>query len=144
MKGGSAQETFETLRKALESGEGERAKSLYADDFVLVGYSQSNPPSAPLKVEGARNVERGLREVFERETERQRAGYPAPSWPTMPEVESRTIGNEVIGDNRFSYIEECGLAGGGRVVAAVTCEVQDGVIVRETVVETWDEEVART
>jgi hypothetical protein len=53
------------------------------------------------------------------------------------------LSNEVIGENRFSYLETCDVEGGFHCVVAVTAEIQDGRIVRETIVETWDEEPAR-
>lgn len=138
----AAQRIFEEFRRATEDGDGERLRSLYADDFVLIGYSQTNPPSRPLKLEGVDRIEDGLRNVFDREPERQRAGYPAPSWPAC-ECLSRRISNEVITENRFSYLETCDLGGELHCVAAVTAELRDGRIVRETIVETLDEERAR-
>src|SRR3712207_5306067 len=101
MENRSAREVFETLRRALEEGDADAARALYSEDVVLVGYSQSRPPSSPLRVEGRSNIEGKLQEVFEGETARRQAGYPSPSWPIMPEVTSSRLSDEVIGDDRF-------------------------------------------
>lgn len=141
MKKTDARATFESLKEAVESGSSEALEQLYDDKVVLVGYSKNNMPSRPLKIEGKREIEPALRSVFDRETERQAAGYPAPTFPwTRVDAEVRqSIQDEVIGEDRFSYNLICDYGDGKRLIASSVCDVREGRIIREVTQETWDE-----
>jgi hypothetical protein len=47
--------------------------------------------------------------------------------------------DEVIGKDRLSFDVACQYASGERVLAASTCDLQNGKIVREVTVQAWDE-----
>jgi hypothetical protein len=49
------------------------------------------------------------------------------------------VEDEVIGEGRIAYNEACEYPDGIRVLGATTLELQDGKIVRQTIVEAWDE-----
>jgi hypothetical protein len=49
------------------------------------------------------------------------------------------VEDEVIGEGRIAYNEACEYPDGTRVLDATMLEWQDGKIVRQTIVEAWDE-----
>jgi hypothetical protein len=48
------------------------------------------------------------------------------------------IGDEVVGEERFSYTETCEYPDGNEL-AAVVCDLRDGKISRAVQLQTWDE-----
>jgi hypothetical protein len=136
-----AQQAFLTLKRAVEGGDRDALTALYADDVEFIGYSKNNMPSRPLRFSGRDSIDRELKEVFEREPERQKAGYPEPTFPWVGEFgpQRQTIVDEVVGEDRFSYMMVCDYGQGLQLVSASTAYVQDGRIIREITLETWDE-----
>jgi len=52
---------------------------------------------------------------------------------------THTIGDEVVGDNRFSFTETCEYPDGNRVFASMVCDLRDGKVSREVQLQAWDE-----
>ena len=48
------------------------------------------------------------------------------------------IQDEVVGDNRMSFTEDCQYPNGTRVFTSSTLEMRNGKIVREVEVQEWD------
>jgi ketosteroid isomerase-like protein len=112
--------TFELLRDATESRDAEAMLALYEDDAVMLEFDMRNPPSAPMKLEGKEDIGWMIRDVCGREM-------------------THTIGNEVIGDDRFSFTEMCEYPDGNLVFSAMVCDLNDGKIARQVGLQAWDE-----
>ena len=115
----TALRTFESLRDASEHRDPDALMVLFSDDAVLVAYDKDNPPSKPQEFRGKGNVEEYLRDVYAREMTHQ-------------------VSDEVIGEDRFAFIERCEYPDGTRVVAETMCELRDGEIAREVLTQAWD------
>jgi hypothetical protein len=111
---------IETLRAAAEERNAEAMLDLYADDAEYVRVDRNSTPSSPMKLRGKGKIAEYLRDVFGREM-------------------THRIENEVIGEERIAFNWACEYADGTRVLAAETCEVRDGKIVRQVSVQAWDE-----
>ncbi len=51
---------------------------------------------------------------------------------------SHKVEGEVVGEDRVSFIEACEYPDGTKVLSAMTLEVREGKVVRQTSVEAWD------
>jgi len=49
------------------------------------------------------------------------------------------IGDEVIGESRFSFTEQCEYPDGNLVFSAMVCDLNDGKIARQVGLQAWDE-----
>ena len=110
---------FETLRRAREQRDADLLLSLYADDAEVRVVDRSTPPSSPKVLRGEEASEY-WRDVCGRDM-------------------THRIENEVIGAERVAFNEACKYPDGTKVLAAETLDVRDGKIVRETIVQAWDE-----
>ena len=116
----TAADAFAALRHALESNDAEAVLDAYADDAVVIGYSERNRPSSAQLLGGRAEIESWVREVVSRNL-------------------THSFTDEVISDNRFAAVETCVYPTGEHVVSAFICDVRDGKIVRQVGVEAWDE-----
>jgi uncharacterized protein (TIGR02246 family) len=116
----TAADVFAALRQAWEFNDAEAILAAYADDAVLIGYSERNRPSSAERLQGRAAIEPFVRDVVARNLQ-------------------HTLGDEVVGDDRFAAIETCVYPSGEQVVSAMVCDVRDGRIVRQVGVEAWDE-----
>lgn len=111
---------FEVLRRAINESDAEALIGLYADDVEVKIVSKNTPPGMPCLFRGRESIAAHLREVCGRDIKHR-------------------IEDEVIGEERISFNEECEYPDGAKVFAATTLEVRDGRISRQTTVEAWDE-----
>ncbi len=111
---------FEAMRQAIEGLDAETLIGFYADDVEVRIVSKNTPPSMPCRFRGRESIAGHLRDVCGR-------------------AMTHIVHNEVIGDGRVSFNESCEYPDGMRVLSAVTLDVRDGRIVRQTSVEAWDE-----
>jgi ketosteroid isomerase-like protein len=112
--------TFELFRDATESRDADALAALYADDAVMIEYDMRNPPSSPMKLEGKEDIEFMVRDICGREM-------------------THEIGDEVIGEDRFSFTELCEYPDGNLVFSAMVCDLNDGKIARQVGLQAWDE-----
>lgn len=112
--------TYESIRDASERRDADALAALYADDAIVLAYDKDHPPSRPMRYDSKREIEAMLRDVCSREMSHQ-------------------VGDPVIGEDRFAFIERCEYADGTKVVAETLCELRDGMIVREVMTQAWDE-----
>jgi hypothetical protein len=110
---------FETLRRAREQRDADLLLSLYADDAEVRVVDRSTPPGSPRVLRGQEAAEY-WRDVCAREM-------------------THRVENEVIGAERVAFNEACEYPDGTKVLAAETLDVRDGKIVREVIVQAWDE-----
>jgi ketosteroid isomerase-like protein len=111
---------FEAMRQAIEASDYHALVALYADNAELRTINKNSTPSAPQVLRGKEEISEMLRDVCGR-------------------VMTHHVEDEVIGEGRIAYNEACEYPDGTRVLGATTLEWQDGKIVRQTIVEAWDE-----
>lgn len=111
--------TYESMRDASERRDADALAALYADDAIVIAYDQDHPPSKPMRFDSKPEIEAMLRDISSREMTHQ-------------------VGDPVIGEDRFAFIERCEYPDGTKVVAERLCETRDGMIVREVMTQAWD------
>ena len=111
---------FEAMRRAIEGSDYGALVSFYADDAELRMVTKDSTPSAPTVLRGRQEISEMLRDVCGR---------------TM----THHVEDEVVGENRGSFHEACEYPDGLKVLGATTMELRDGMIVRQTNIEAWDE-----
>ncbi|HTK06524.1 MAG TPA: hypothetical protein VL485_05120 [Ktedonobacteraceae bacterium] len=118
----TARETvnIDTLRRAHEQRNANLLISFYADDALMQIVDRNHPPSAPRELCGKETIATFLHDVCDHDMTHKMMG-------------------EVVGKDRLSFQIACQYASGERVLAASTCDLKDGKIVREVTVQAWDE-----
>ena len=111
---------FEAMRCAIEGSDYDALVSFYADDAELRLVNKDSTPSSPTVLCGKEEISEMLRDVCGR-------------------AMTHHVEDEVVGENRVSYNEAYEYPDGVRVLGATTMEVRDGMIVRQTNIEAWDE-----
>jgi ketosteroid isomerase-like protein len=111
---------FEAMRRAIEESDYDALLALYADNAELRTVNKNSTPSSPQMLQGKEEISEMLRDVCGR-------------------AMTHHVEDEVIGEGRVAYNEACEYPDGIRVLGATTLELQDGKIVRQTIVEAWDE-----
>ena len=82
--------------------------------------NKNSTPSSPQVLRGKEEISELLRDVCGR-------------------AMTHHVEDEVVGENRVAFNEACEYPDGLKVLTATTLELQDGKIVRQTNIETWDE-----
>lgn len=103
---------FEAMRRTMEG--------LDADDAEMKIVNKNDMLSSPRIVRGKEEIAAHLRDVRGR-------------------AMTHIVHEEVVGGDRVAFNEACEYAEGGKVLAAITLDVRDGRIIRQTNVEAWDE-----
>ena len=111
---------FEAMRRAIEESDYDALVALYADDAEFRTVNKNSPPSSPMVLRGKEEISEMLRDVCGR-------------------AMAHHIEDEIVGENRVAFNEACEYPDGVRVLGATTMELRDGMIVRQTNVEAWDE-----
>ena len=111
---------FEAMRRAIEESDYDALVSFYADDAELRMVNKNSMPSSPMVLRGKEEISEMLRDVCGR-------------------AMTHHVEDEVIGENRVAFNEACEYPDGVRVLGATTMDLRDGMIVRQTNVEAWDE-----
>ncbi|MBA2715310.1 MAG: nuclear transport factor 2 family protein [Rubrobacteraceae bacterium] len=110
---------FEAMRHAIEGSDYEALVAFYADDAEMRMVNKNATPSSPMVLRGKAEISEMLRDVCGR-------------------AMTHHVEDEVVGGNRVAFNEACEYPD-GRVLGATTLELQDGMIVRQTNIEAWDE-----
>jgi hypothetical protein len=105
------------MRRAIEASDYDALVTLYAE---LRTINKNSTPSSPQVLRGKEEISERLRDICER-------------------AMTHHVEDEVIGERRIAYNEACEYPDGTRVLGATTLELQNGKIVRQTIVEAWDE-----
>jgi ketosteroid isomerase-like protein len=111
---------FEAMRRAIEESDYEALVALYADDAEFRTVNKNSPPSSPMVLRGKEEISGMLRDVCGR-------------------AMAHRIEDEIVGENRVAFNEACEYPDGLKVLTASTLELRDGMIVRQTNIEAWDE-----
>ena len=115
----TAATALEAFRGALDAKDYDALESCYAEDAVYLGYSERNRPSSAEALRGPEAIGRLFRDA--------------------PADLTHEIVDEVVGEARFAITLRCTYPTGELVLGTTICEVRDGLITRQTGVETWDE-----
>lgn len=118
----SASDVCNTLHSAIENCDLDSMLSLYSDKAELRIIDRDHPPSHPLELRGKAAISEYLSDIFSREMTHQ-------------------VVNPVVGNNSLAFSENCKYPDGTRVFGSYSVELENGMIVRETDVQAWDETV---
>lgn len=111
---------MEALRRAASGKDAETMIGLYAEGAELVRVDRNNTPSSPMTLRGKDAIGEYYRDVLGREM-------------------IHRVENEVSVEDRAAFNWACEYPDGTRILAAATAELRDGRIVRQVMVEAWDE-----
>jgi ketosteroid isomerase-like protein len=111
---------FEAMRRAIEESDYDALVALYADDAELRTVNRNSTPSSPQVLRGKEEISELLRDVCGR-------------------AMTHHVEDEVVGEDRVAFNEACEYPDGLKVLTATTLDLRDGMIVRQTNVEAWDE-----
>ncbi|MFM9441555.1 nuclear transport factor 2 family protein [Streptomyces acidiscabies] len=112
----------DTLRRGIEeSTTSETLLSLYADDAEIHVIDRNTQPSHPLVLHGRTEIATMLDDVYSRDM-------------------THTLEHCVVQGDELAYTESCRYADGTRVLAESAVSLRDGKIVRQTMIQAWDEE----
>jgi hypothetical protein len=109
----------EALRAGQEGHDADAMMSLYSDRAESVTVDANNPPSRPRVLRGKDEIGAHWKDVMGRGM-------------------THKIEKVVIGEDSVAYQVACRYDDGTRVLASVLCDVEDGKIARETVLQAWD------
>jgi hypothetical protein len=104
----------------MEGNDAELLASRYTNDAEIQVVDKNNPPSKPGVIAGRAAIGEYYRDVCGRGL-------------------SHRIDNEVIGENRIAFTEECLYPDGTNVLCASVLHLDGGRISRQTGVQAWDE-----
>ncbi|MET8978432.1 nuclear transport factor 2 family protein [Streptomyces sp. NPDC004539] len=112
----------ETLRRGIEESTGSATLlSLYADDAEIRVVDHNTQPSHPLVLHGRDEIARMLDDVYSRDM-------------------THKLEHCVVQGDELAYTESCRYADGTRVLSESAVSLRDGKIVRQTMIQAWDEE----
>jgi hypothetical protein len=107
------------IRQAMEGRNAAGLKALYADNAVITIIDTMNPPSKPKVIAGAADIGAYLDDVCGRDM-------------------THKLEHAVVDDRHLAYVEGCRYADGMRVTASAMAELGPGGIVKQTIVQAWD------
>jgi SnoaL-like domain len=108
------------FRRAVENREGAAQLAMYADDAVVTISDRVNQPSSPRVLHGRDEVAEWIQDVCAREM-------------------SHSVQHTVADAHGAAFSEACRYPDGTNVLCATVLEIDDGQIVRQTVLQAWDE-----
>ena len=111
---------FEAMRHAIEESDYDALVAFYADDAEFRTVNKNSTPSSPMVLHGREEISEMLRDVCGR-------------------AMAHHVEDEIVGENRVAFNEACEYPDGLKVLTASTLELRDGMIVRQTNIEAWDE-----
>ena len=112
--------TLAVLTQAIEARDADTIAALYAEGATVTLLDRDNPPSRPLLMSGREAVRDYFRDVCGRNMEHQ-------------------VRDAVADQGGLAFTQHCRYPDGNRVVCAAVATLEDGFIVRQTIVQTWDQ-----
>ena len=111
--------TIDSIRKAVETRDAKSLKALYAANATLTIIDNDNPPSKPRTLRGAVEIGSYLDDVYSRDMK-------------------HTLESGVADSRHLAFIEGCSYPDGTHVIASAMAELGPTGIVKQTVVQAWD------
>ncbi|UDF29046.1 UNVERIFIED_ORG: nuclear transport factor 2 family protein [Roseateles sp. XES5] len=109
-----------TLKNAIETRDGRALAAFYAEDASIRIIDKQNPPSRPRELAGKTAISAFWDDVCSRDMEHK-------------------VDATVDSGNRIALTETCAYPDGTRVFCAAMIDIADGHIVRQTMIQAWDE-----
>jgi hypothetical protein len=110
----------EALRRGIEERDAATLLGLYAEDAELRVVDQSDQPSRPKVIRGRAAIGEYFADVCGRDM-------------------THKIERLVVGDDNAAFIQDCRYPGGARVLCVAVLDLKDGLIIRQSGVQAWDE-----
>jgi hypothetical protein len=107
------------ITRAIESRNAEAIAARYAEDATLTLLDRDNRPSSPQVLNGRDDIAAYYRDVCGRNIQHQ-------------------VRDAVSSPTGLAFAQHCRYPDGTKVVCATVAVVKDGLIVRQTAVQTWD------
>jgi hypothetical protein len=113
---------FELKRfaRATEERDATTQLSMYASDAVVTIADRTAPPSAPRVLNGIDEIRGWIEDVTSRDM-------------------THSVGHTVSDESGAAYVVSCRYPAGARVLCSTVIELDGGVIVRQSVLQVWDE-----
>lgn len=111
----------DTFRRAIEERDAVALLGLYAEDAELHVVDRNDQPSHPRIVRGRQEIGDYLADVCGRDM-------------------THTIERLVAAAEHAAFLQACSYPDGGRVLCAAVLDLRDGLIVRQSGVQAWDEQ----
>ena len=112
--------TGAAIKQAIEGRDGRMLSSFYADDAVVRVIDRNNPPSKPREVRGRAAITTFWDDICGR-------------------AMTHKVDTSIADGERLAFTQDCAYPDGTKVFCIATLELRDGKIVRQTVVQAWDE-----
>ena len=112
--------TGSVMKRAIESRDGLKLASFYADDATLRVIDRNNPPSRPREVRGKSAITAFWDDICSR-------------------VMTHEVNFSVAEGDRFAFSQACTYPDGAKVFRPAMLELKNGKIAHQTVVQAWDE-----
>lgn len=106
--------------RATEERDASTQVSMYAPDAVVTIVDRTAPPSAPRVLDGAAQIKSWIEDVTSRDM-------------------THRVGHVVADESGAAYVVTCRYPGGPQVLCSTVIELDGGAIVRQSVVQVWDE-----
>lgn len=110
---------LDLLRRGHHEHDAEALASLYADDAEIVIVDTTTPPSNPRRLIGKASIREYLDDVCSRDM-------------------THEVDDAFTDGEHLAFRVACEYSSGERVLTSETCDLRDGQIVRETLVQAWD------
>lgn len=111
----------DTFRRAIEERDAAALLGLYAEDAELHVVDRNDQPSHPRIVRGRQAIGDYLADVCGRDM-------------------THTIERLVTSADHAAFLQACSYPDGARVLCAALLDLRDGLIVRQSGVQAWDEQ----
>jgi ketosteroid isomerase-like protein len=107
------------IQNAIESCDIDGLSHFYTEDAEIKIVDRDHPPSSPRTISGRSAIQDYFRDICSRDM-------------------IHHIDKEVLDGNNLAFTESCQYKDGTRVLANSVCELKDGRIAKETIVQAWD------
>jgi hypothetical protein len=110
----------EALRRGIEERDAATLLGLYAEDAELHVVDRNDQPSHPKVIRGRAAIGEYFADVCGRDM-------------------THKVERLVVGDDNAAFIQDCRYPGGARVLCVAVLDLKDGLIIRQSGVQAWDE-----
>ena len=107
------------MKRAIEGRNARRLSDFYSNDAVMHVVDRDNPPSRPNAIVGRDAIAAYFNDVCGRDM-------------------THTLLRGVADDNHIAFTQSCAYPDGTKVLCSTMIELEDGMIVKQTVVQAWD------
>ena len=112
--------TADAMKQAIETRDSAALTAFYADDALLQVIDRNSPPSRPRELKGRKDIGAFLTDICSRDM-------------------SHSVDLSMSDDNHLAFSESCTYPDGVKVFCMAAVDLKDGKIVRQKMVQAWDE-----